>query len=86
MDADPLGRAILDYERGGLRGDCLYRDGAETWDGHIYENYFRPPEEWRDEWKDLLDSLDRVRSSISAVARDSTPNFCKSEAKSSQST
>ncbi|KZN25006.1 methyltransferase type 11 [Haladaptatus sp. R4] len=57
MDSDPLGRAILDYERGGLRGDCLYRDGAETWDGHVYENYFRPREEWSDSWKNLLDSL-----------------------------
>ncbi len=58
MEADPLGRAILDYERDGLRGDCVYRDGAETWDGHIYENYFRPQEEWRDEWRALLESLE----------------------------
>lgn len=58
MDADPLGRAILDYRRGGLRGDCLYRDGAETWDGDIEGHYFTPREDWRDDWRTLLESLE----------------------------
>ncbi|WP_435155907.1 class I SAM-dependent methyltransferase [Haladaptatus sp. DFWS20] len=58
MSADPLGRAMLDYQRGGLRGDCQYRDGVDTQDGHIYENYFKPPAEWNDDLKSLLDSLE----------------------------
>ncbi|WP_458207554.1 class I SAM-dependent methyltransferase [Haladaptatus sp. NG-SE-30] len=58
MDADPLGRAMLDYQRGGLRGECLYRDGENVQDGHIRENYFTPREEWRDDWRELLESLE----------------------------
>ncbi len=58
MRADPLGRAMLDYQRGGLRGDCQYRDGVETQDGHIYEHYFRPKAEWSDDWRELLDTLE----------------------------
>ncbi|GAA0222935.1 class I SAM-dependent methyltransferase [Haladaptatus pallidirubidus] len=58
MNADPLGSAILDYQRGGLRGDCKYRDGADSQGGHIHENYFTPSEEWSDEWKTRFDSLD----------------------------
>ncbi|SIR55859.1 Methyltransferase domain-containing protein [Haladaptatus litoreus] len=58
MSADPLGKAILDYQRGELRGDCQYRDGADSQDGHIHENYFTPSEEWSDEWKSRLNSLD----------------------------
>ncbi|WP_266079350.1 class I SAM-dependent methyltransferase [Haladaptatus caseinilyticus] len=56
--ADPLGQAMLDYQQGGLRGSCQYRDGADTQNGHIYEHYFRPPEEWSNDLKALLDSLE----------------------------
>ncbi|WP_049969223.1 class I SAM-dependent methyltransferase [Haladaptatus cibarius] len=58
MSADPLGKAILDYQRGGLRGDCRYRDGADSQDSHIRENYFTPSAEWSDEWKSRLNALD----------------------------
>ncbi|WP_227375065.1 class I SAM-dependent methyltransferase [Haladaptatus halobius] len=57
MDADPLGRAMLDYQRGGLRGECLYRDGGDVQDGNVRGHYFTPPEEWRDDWRELLESL-----------------------------
>ncbi len=49
---------MLDYQRGELDGECLYRDGEDVRDGHIRENYFTPLEEWRDDWRDLLESLD----------------------------
>lgn len=58
VDADPLGRAMLDYRRGGLRGVCEYVDGAERTDARIAEHYFTPPAAWSSEWKSLLDSLD----------------------------
>ncbi|GKZ14918.1 class I SAM-dependent methyltransferase [Haladaptatus sp. T7] len=58
MEPDPLGRAILDYQRGGLRGDCVCRDGAETRDGNIEGHYFASREDWRDEWRTLLASLE----------------------------
>lgn len=58
MDADPLGRAMLDYQQGGLRGECLYRDGEDVQDGNIRGHYFTPYEEWRDDWCGLLESLE----------------------------
>ncbi|WP_435360038.1 class I SAM-dependent methyltransferase [Haloarchaeobius sp. DFWS5] len=58
MIADPLGVAMRDYQRGGLRGDCRYVDGADTTDGHIEANYFRDTDEMADEQAELLLSLD----------------------------
>lgn len=58
MSADALGLAMLDYQRGGLRGDCRYVDGAETVDAHIHENYFGDPSQWKGATKRLLDSLE----------------------------
>ncbi|SEO80399.1 Methyltransferase domain-containing protein [Halogranum amylolyticum] len=56
-DADALGVAMRDYQRGGLRGECRYVDGAETVDAHVRENYFGDPEQWRGATRRLLDSL-----------------------------
>lgn len=55
--ADALGRAMLDYQRGGLRGECIHRDGDDTWDGNVAGFYFTPPAEWRDATVEMLDSL-----------------------------
>lgn len=57
MAADPLGRAMLDYQHGGLRGECIHRDGATIWDAHIHGNYFQPPEDWHEDSLALLESL-----------------------------
>ncbi len=57
-DPDPLGRAMLDYQRGGLRGQLRYRDGDRTHDGYVYENYFRPPAEWSDDERERARALD----------------------------
>ncbi len=56
-ETDPLGQAMLDYQRGGLRGECIHRDGATIWDADIHENYFKPPEDWHETTPALLDSL-----------------------------
>lgn len=41
---DPLGQAMLAYQRGEYeRGDLIYRDGAETREGHVEEYYFGDP-------------------------------------------
>lgn len=45
--ADPLGRAMDDYQRDRL-GTLTYRDGADARDGNVREFYFTPPEEWAD--------------------------------------
>ncbi|WP_117591215.1 class I SAM-dependent methyltransferase [Haloprofundus halophilus] len=58
IEADPLGRAMLDYRRGGLRGVCEYVDGAERTDAQVADHYFAPPTEWPERWQLLLDSLD----------------------------
>jgi SAM-dependent methyltransferase len=58
MSADALGLAMLDYQRGGLRGECRYVDGAETVDAHVRENYFGDPMQWKGATKRLLDSLE----------------------------
>lgn len=58
MDEDALGQAMLDYQRGGLRGECRYVDGGETVDAHIRENYFGDPENREKSSKRLLDSLE----------------------------
>lgn len=55
--ADALGRAMLDYQRGGLRGECIHRDGDTTWDGNVATFYFTPYEEWREESVALYESL-----------------------------
>lgn len=54
--ADPLGRAMRDYQRGEY-GTLRYRDGALTRDGRVYEYYFRPPSEWEDRDVAFLDRL-----------------------------
>ncbi|SDM74349.1 Methyltransferase domain-containing protein [Halogranum gelatinilyticum] len=58
MPTDALGLAMLDYQRGGLRGPCRYVDGAETADGQVRENYFGDPQRWPEPTRRLLDSLD----------------------------
>lgn len=55
--ADPLGRAMLDFQRGRYRGNCLHRDGDAVWDANVYGFYFRPPGSWDDALRDLLDAL-----------------------------
>lgn len=55
--ADALGRAMLDYQRGGLRGEVVHRDGDTTWDGRVAEFYFTPPGEWHDDVIALYESL-----------------------------
>ncbi len=55
---DALGTAMLDAQRGGLRGEVIHRDGSEVWPASIEENYFGSPEEWHPDSRDLYDSLD----------------------------
>lgn len=57
MEADPLGRAMCDYQRGGLRGECIHRDGATIWNADIHRNYFEPSENWHETTPALLESL-----------------------------
>jgi len=57
VGADPLGRAMLDYQRGGLRGVCQYRDGDETADALIGELYFPPDDGFDPDLRELLTSL-----------------------------
>lgn len=57
MPDDALGLAMLDRVRGCLRAPCVYRDGDETADGHVYENYLVPPERWPDEKWAFVESL-----------------------------
>ncbi len=54
--ADPLGRAMYDYQRGDP-GTLTYRDGAAVRDGHVEEYYFQPPSEWADATVSLLERL-----------------------------
>lgn len=56
--ADPLGRAVLDFQRGRHRGNCVHRDGDAVWDANLYGFYFRPPTDWPADLRDLLASLD----------------------------
>ncbi|WP_435334468.1 class I SAM-dependent methyltransferase [Haloarchaeobius sp. TZWWS8] len=58
MIADPLGMAMLDYQRGSLRGECRYVDGRDTVDGHVRENYFRDLSDVDPGTEALLLSLD----------------------------
>lgn len=56
--ADPLGRAMLDCQRGGRRGELVYRDGDDV-EGHdVGGTYFTPPEAWSADWKRRLDALE----------------------------
>ncbi|WP_396612823.1 class I SAM-dependent methyltransferase [Haloferax sp. S1W] len=57
MPDDALGLAMLDRFRGCLRAPCVYRDGADAGDAHIYEHYLVPSEEWPDSKWEFLDSL-----------------------------
>lgn len=43
---DALGKAMLDYQRNGLRGEFFYRDGATTWEGDVWKSHFKPPDKW----------------------------------------
>ncbi|TYL39736.1 methyltransferase type 11 [Natronococcus pandeyae] len=54
--ADPLGRAMRDYQRGTL-GTLRYRDGATTQDGRVAEYYFESPEHWADERIAVLERI-----------------------------
>ena len=44
-DEDALGTAMLDFQRGGLRGEAVHRDGSEVWDASVEENYFAPADD-----------------------------------------
>lgn len=54
--ADPLGRAMDDYQRG-EPGTLRYRDGADTRDGHVEAYYFSPPSQWAAETISFLERL-----------------------------
>lgn len=56
--SDALGRAILDYQRGNLQGECLFRDGDETKDANLHDFYFTGPDDWSADMLSLLESLD----------------------------
>lgn len=56
---DPIGTAMLDYQRhGAVQGECLYRDGADTMDGHVHENYFVARDEWADDTHERLRAVE----------------------------
>ncbi|WP_254537077.1 class I SAM-dependent methyltransferase [Halomarina litorea] len=57
-DEDALGTAMLDFQRGGLRGEAVHRDGGEVWPAYIEENYFGSPRDWHPDSRVLYDSLD----------------------------
>lgn len=54
---DPLGRAMLDYQRGGLQGKVRYVDGDRTRDGAVEENYFTPRADWAEDTIERLEAL-----------------------------
>jgi SAM-dependent methyltransferase len=45
-DEDALGTAMLDFQRGGLCGSAIHRDGGETWPAFVEENYFGDHGAW----------------------------------------
>lgn len=49
---------MLDYRRGGLRGDCVHRDGDAVWDAAIHGNYFASRDEWNEGTLAMLDALE----------------------------
>lgn len=53
---DPLGRAMLDYQRD-KPGLLVYRDGERTGGGHVADYYFEPRSEWDDDTVTLLNDL-----------------------------
>ncbi|MWG36656.1 class I SAM-dependent methyltransferase [Halomarina oriensis] len=61
---DALGTAMLDFQRGGLRGGAIHRDGAETWPAFVEENYFGNEGAGLDldtvdeRWRSLYDSFE----------------------------
>ncbi|MFW5895797.1 MAG: class I SAM-dependent methyltransferase [archaeon] len=57
IDDDPLGRAMLDYQRGGLQGTVRYVDGDRTQDGAIEGHYFTPREDWDEGTIERLEGL-----------------------------
>lgn len=57
MNADALGTAMRDYQRGEL-GDCRYVNGVDRMDGHIEENYFGSHEDWDEERCERFAALD----------------------------
>lgn len=60
-DEDALGTAMLDVQRGGLRGTAIHRDGSETWPAFVEENYFGDHGAWladHDAEATLYDRLD----------------------------
>ncbi|MFB6171537.1 MAG: class I SAM-dependent methyltransferase [Haloarculaceae archaeon] len=58
MTADPLGRTMLDYQRGRHRGNCYHRDGDAVADANVAGYYFRPSDAWPAAFRSLLASLD----------------------------
>ncbi|KAB1188610.1 MULTISPECIES: bifunctional 2-polyprenyl-6-hydroxyphenol methylase/3-demethylubiquinol 3-O-methyltransferase UbiG [Haloferax] len=57
MPDDALGQAMLDRMRGCVRAQCVYRDGDDVGDAHIYEHYLVPQERWPDEKWEFVGSL-----------------------------
>jgi SAM-dependent methyltransferase len=54
---DSLGRAMLDYQRGGLQGTVRYVDGNRTRDGEIEGHYFTPRADWTEDTIERLEAL-----------------------------
>ncbi|MFC7045226.1 methyltransferase domain-containing protein [Halobacteriaceae archaeon GCM10025711] len=48
---------MLDYQRGGLRGDCVARDGDDTSPAAIRGNYFNAREAWPEDTFAVLERL-----------------------------
>lgn len=57
-DADPLGRAMYDHQRGERSGELVYRDGGEAEVHDVRDTYFRPSEDWSDDWRRRLGALE----------------------------
>ena len=54
---DPLGKAMLDFQRGGLQGTVRYVDGDRTRDGEIEGHYFTPRTDWGEGTVERLEAL-----------------------------
>lgn len=57
-EADPLGRAMFDYQQGELVRELVYRDGDDIEVHDVAGTYFTSPEDWSTGWKRRLDELD----------------------------
>jgi SAM-dependent methyltransferase len=57
-EEDALGTAMLDFQRGGLRGAARHRDGATTWSAAVEENYFGDHADWAPAVRERYATLD----------------------------